>query len=489
MKLVTKLIWVVILSCLVTAPGWAKRDAKEAVVKIYTMYNRYNYYNPWQMWGQQRRSGSGCIIAGRRILTNAHVVGDQTFIQVKRAGKAKKYTAEVETVAHESDLAILRVKDDSFFSGVEPLEIGALAEVRDGVAVYGFPEGGDQLAITEGVVSRVEHRKYTHSNANLLTCQIDAAINPSSSGGPVIKDDKIVGVAFQAGRGENIGYMVPVPVINHFLKDIEDGKYEGTPGLGISWQKMENLDIKLKFNMAAEQTGVLVNKIYPDSPARGILKSGDVILSIDGKNVENDGTIEFRKDERTFFGYLVQEKYINDTVKFEILRENKITNVEIKLSTPMNFWRLVPDEQYDVAPSYYILGGLIFEPLALNFLKVWGRNWHYDAPMNLLNYYYHGEPTDEQREIVVLVQVLADEINVGYHDLRYNVISYVNGKKISTLKDLVSAFEEHEGKYHIIVDERGHKIVLDKSKVDKSSQRILKKYKISSDRSKDLQGW
>ncbi|GAG49826.1 unnamed protein product, partial [marine sediment metagenome] len=92
MKLFRKLIWVVILSCLVTPPGWAKRDAKEAVVKIYTMYNRYNYYNPWQMWGQQRRSGSGSIIAGRRILTNAHVVGDQTFILVKRAGKAKKYT-------------------------------------------------------------------------------------------------------------------------------------------------------------------------------------------------------------------------------------------------------------------------------------------------------------------------------------------------------------------------------------------------------------
>jgi len=241
--------------------------------------------------------------------------------------------------------------------------------------------------------------------------------------------------------------------------------------------------------MAAKQSGVLVNKIYPDSPARGIFKSGDVILSIDGKNVENDGTIEFRQDERTFFGYLVQEKYIYDTVNFETLRENKIMNVEIKLSTPMNFWRLVPDEQYDVAPSYYILGGVVFEPLTVNFLKLWGRNWHYDAPMNLVNYYYHGEPKDEQREIVVLVQVLADEINVGYHGWRYNVISYVNGKKISTLKDLVTAFEERKGKYHIIVDEQGHKIVLDKSKVDKSNQRILKKYKITSDRSKDLEGW
>jgi len=444
------------------------------------------YDEPWKMLRQKQRSGSGCIISGRRILTNAHVVGDQTFIQTKKAGEAKKYTAGVEIVAHECDLAILRVDDDSFFSGVKPVEIGGLAEVRDKVAVYGFSEGGDELCITEGVVSRVEHRKYTHSGAYLLTCQIDAAINPGSSGGPVIKDDKVVGVAFQAGSGENIGYMVPAPIINHFLEDTEDGTYDGIPGLGISWQEMENPDLRVKFGMTEKQTGVLVNKIYPDSPARGILKSGDIILSIDGKSVENDGTIEFRQGERTFSGYLVQKKYINDIVDLEVFRENKCMNIEIKLTTPMNSGQLVASEQYDVAPTYYILGGLVFEPLTLNFLKTW-KKWYLNAPSNLLNYYFRGEPTDERREVVVLVKVLADEINVGYHEWKNSVILYVNGKKISTIKDLVNAFEEHEGKYHTIVDERGYKIVLDKNKVGENSQRILKKYRINSDRSKDLE--
>ena len=489
MRLFTKLIWVVIVSWVIAPPAWAERDVKKAVIKIYTVYNKHDYYEPWQMWGQQRRNGSGCIISGKRILTNAHVVADQTFIQVRRAGEVKRYVAEVGIVAHEYDLAILRVNDDSFFSDVEPLEIGDLAEVRDRVAVYGFPEGGDKLSITEGVVSRVEHQTYTHSSAYLLSCQIDAAINPGSSGGPVIKDDKIVGIAFQAGSGENIGYMVPVPVINHFLEDIKDGTYDGTPGLGISWQEMENPDIRLSFHMAENETGVLVNKIYPDSPATGILKSGDVILSIDGKNVENDGTIEFREDERTFFGYSVQSKYINDTVSFEILRENKIMSIEITLSKPLDSWRLVPHEQYDIAPRYYILGGLVFEPLTMNFLKAWGKNWYDAAPRNLVNYFYHGEPTADRREIVVLIKVLADEINAGYYDRIYNVISYINGGKISTIRDLVRAFEEHQGKYYIIVDQAGYKIVLEKSKVDKNSQRILEKYGISSDRSKDLESW
>jgi len=87
---------------------------------------------------------------------------------------------------------------------------------------------------------------------------------------------------------------------------------------------------------------------------------------------------------------------------------------------------------------------------------------------------------------VVLVKVLADESNVGYHELRNNVISSVNGREISAMKDLVNAFEENEEKYHRIVDEQGYQIVLEKKKVDENREKILNKYRISSDRSKDL---
>ncbi len=187
------------------------------MVKVYTIYSEYDYDMPWQISRQGEKSGSGCIISGKRILTNAHVVADQTFVQVKRAGEAKKYMAEVEFVAHDCDLAVLKVSDDSFFTGVEPIEIGNLPKMGDKVAVYGFPEGGDELCITEGVVSRVEYQNYAHSGAYLLACQIDAAINPGNSGGPVIKNGEIVGIAFQRRTsGENIGYMIPAPVINHF---------------------------------------------------------------------------------------------------------------------------------------------------------------------------------------------------------------------------------------------------------------------------------
>jgi hypothetical protein len=162
-------------------------------------------------------------------------------------------------------------------------------------------------------------------------------------------------------------------------------------------------------------------------------------------------------------------------------------NVAVKLSTPIHFSRLVPHEQYDVIPTYYILGGMLFEPVTLNYLKTWGKKWIFSAPDDLTHYYLYGKRTDDRKEVIVLVEVLADEINVGYHDLDNRVVSQVNGKRISTMEDLVAAFEYHTGKYHIILDERGHQIVLDRTKVEQNSQRILERYRIAADRSKDLQ--
>lgn len=482
--MITGLILILFLSSI----SLAQPNITSSIVKIYTVYNKHSYYRPWQMMGQESLSGSGCIIGGNRILTNAHVVADAMFIQVKRAGMAKKYTAEVEIVAHECDLAILRVKDKSFFDGAMPIEIGELPEVGDTVATYGFPAGGEELAFTEGVVSRVEHQSYSHSEANLLCCQIDAAINPGSSGGPVILEGMIIGVAFQGGYGENIGYMVSVPVINHFLEDVKDGKYDGIPSLGVPWQKIENQDMRLYYKMREEHTGVLLNKIYPGSPAKGILRPGDIVLSVEGVDVANDGTIRFRENERTFFGYVIQNKFIGETAEFEILREGKVLKEKIKLTIPTNFCRLVPPEQYDEVPRYYIAGGLLFQPLSTNYLteRVMDDEYESDFFFNLYTYIETGEPTEERREIVVLASVLADEINVGYHDLKDIVISHVNGKKISTMEDLVAAVEGNEGSYHVLVDGRGKEIVLDKKKMDARNGIIVKRYQIPFDRSEDL---
>ena len=470
---------------LLATPAYAQRDLEEATVKIYAVYSEYDYDMPWQLVGQDRGVGSGCIISGNRVLTNAHVVANQTFIQIKRAGHAKKYNAAVEIVAHECDLALLRVDDPAFFSGVKPLALGTLPRMRDKVAVYGFPVGGEELSITEGVVSRIELTRYSHSGAMLLTCQIDAAINPGNSGGPVIKDGRIVGIAFQGYTfAQSIGYMVPAPVIDHFLKDSADGTYDGIPGLGIAWQDMENPGLRAHFRMSDKQTGVLITYIAPGAAAGAQLQIGDVLLAIEEKPIANDGTISFRGTERIHFANEVQRKFMGETISCRIMRGGKVMDVTIPLRTRLQSGRLVPYTLYEKAPTYYIVGGLVFQPLTMNYLEAWDKMA--DVPPHLVNYYYHGRQSENRQQVIVLTKVLGDELTVGYDDFKDRVITRVNGKEISTMADLMKAIEGNEGRYHVLMDEWGNQIVLERDKIDRAQKKILEKYKIDADRSADL---
>lgn len=105
------------------------------------------------------------------------------------------------------------------------------------------------MSVTSGVVSRIEVTSYVHGAAELLGIQIDAAINSGNSGGPSFNENgECVGIAFQSLKhedAENIGYIIPTPVIEHFIRDYDvHGQYTGFPCLGVEWQKLENPDLR-----------------------------------------------------------------------------------------------------------------------------------------------------------------------------------------------------------------------------------------------------
>ena len=467
--------------------SFASEDIREAIVKVYTVSNSPDYYNPWSMQGPRGSSGSGCIIENNLILTNAHVVSNQTFLQVRKYGDTQRYRAQVVAVSHLTDLALLTVEDPVFFEGEPALSLGELPETQQEVLVYGFPMGGDMLSITKGVISRIEHQPYVHSSSVFLAGQIDAAINPGNSGGPVLVDDKIAGVVM-AGipSAQNIGYMVPVPVIRHFFQDLEDGIYEGYPSLGISVQDMENDGLRDYYQMKENLSGVLINQIVPGSPADGNLQVGDVLLSLEDYTVGNDGTIEFRTNERTHLNYVIQQKQIGEDIHLTILREGKEINIKVNLFRSLKKDRLVPMEQYETLPTYYIYGGLVFCPLTKDLLNIWGSQWVQTAPRELIYYLLNNIPEKEDQQIVVLLKVLASEVNQGYQNVSNWVVDRVNGEKIWSMHDLLEKIENCQDAYVILEDQWNKKIVLDKNKAIESQQEILETYRIPFDRSEDL---
>jgi len=461
----------------------------DSVVKVFVTRNTIDYINPWQSKGVQEISGSGCIIQGNRVLTNAHVVNHNTFIQVRRESSQKKYIAKVETVGNDCDLAILRVEDPEFFKGVSPLEIGELPNLQDKVTVIGFPMGGDKLSITQGVVSRMESIDYVNSYRSLFGVQIDAAINPGNSGGPAINNGKIVGIVMQGiSSSQNIGYIIPTPIINHFLKDSEGGQYAGFPYLGIYFSNTENKALRKYYGVADDVGGVLVTNILPFSSADGFLEEGDIILEINGVAISDDATFAFRNNERLDMQHLINMQKIGETAVLKICRKDKVSIVKVPLKSVAD---LVTIANYSEKPSFCIYGGLIFTVLSEDLIRELENERDNPAPLSF--YYYSrglGSLNEKRKkEIVVLLKVLSDEINIGYSNHRYEIITKINGKEFDSFKQFVKLIEDAQGENIVFENEDKKKIILSCKDIAKITQDIIRRNNIPSQFSDDVAQW
>ena len=277
----------------VLASSGLAAEPERSVIQIMTFSQQPVWDAPWRFDPVRRSSGSGFVIKGKRIMTNAHVVSWAKQILVHRYQDPRPYLARVKFIAHDCDLALLEVEDESFFSGLEPLKFGDLPKVRSTVVTHGYPAGGEQISYTRGVVSRIELQNYVHSgNRSFLTVQTDAAINPGNSGGPVVQDDLVVGVAFQGMPGlENTGFFIPPPVIHHFLKDIEDGFYGGFPMAGIRVVPLQNPAYRRYLRLPDNDLGARVDSLLPIAATEKLIQLDDVLLRVGKYEVASDGTV------------------------------------------------------------------------------------------------------------------------------------------------------------------------------------------------------
>lgn len=462
-----------------------------SVIKIFAVRTEPNLSMPWQMKRQYSSTASGFAVAGKRIVTNAHAVAFQTSIRVRKHGSAEKFVARVIGVCHQSDLAVLTVEDESFWRDVDVLEFGDIPDLQESITVIGYPTGGDSISVTKGVVSRIEETYYSHGNFRLLAIQIDAAINPGNSGGPALSVDmKVVGVCFETLlNAENIGYIIPVPVVKHFLEDVDrnNGSCSGFCDIGIQIQLMESDHIRKAMGMSQEQTGILVNKVYPLSDAINVLQKDDVILSISGSQIGNDGTIPFRDGgERVSFRYAILHMFDGDSVSMQVLRNREIIDVTVKVMKP-GMLAAIPANQYDVIPSYFIFAGMVFQVLTQPYLSSeWGKEWQQKAPVRFVEKGLYAAKDKPDQEVVILSQILAADINVTYQQYVPNIVTHVNNVPINNLRHLVELVESNNAAFLRLDLESERVIVLDAQMAASENAEILESHNIPYVKSADL---
>ncbi len=118
-------------------------------------------------------------------------------------------------------------------------------------------------------------RGYVHSGPDAhLVVQTDAAINPGNSGGPVVQDGRVVGVAFQGFPGfDNMGFFIPIPVVRHFLEDLEDGSYDGFPDSGLETSPLLSPAYRRERGLPEDRSGAVVNRVVPGGTADGVVRA------------------------------------------------------------------------------------------------------------------------------------------------------------------------------------------------------------------------
>lgn len=454
-------------------------DAYKGIVKIEVAIRQPDYTTPWQSGRFGGGNGTGFMVSPGLFMTNAHVVANAERITVSPYGDARKYAARVKHVAHDADLALVEVTEAvESFADVPCLQFSdKLPKLEDEVRAVGYPIGGSRLSVTRGIVSRIDTTLYSHSQSEShLTVQIDAAINPGNSGGPVLMDDKVVGVAFQGLlQANSTGYMIPMPVIKRFLKDVEDGHYDKYVDLAVNFFPLTNPAMRKQYGLAESSPGVLVGQVVKGGTCDGVLQPGDLLLAINDLPVDRSAMIEL-DGERVMLEELAERSFKGDTLRMRIQRDGVQHDVEVQLKPLIA--NAILAQEYDRMPRYVQFGGLVFQPLHRNVISAHQINLT-TLNVDVEDYLKHGGSLEKQ-DLVLLTKVLKDEVNARYTAYGTRLVTKVNGVEVKGVEHLYSLLYPQDAPrpdFTVIeFSDSPRPMVIDNAAIDAANNRINARY-------------
>jgi Do/DeqQ family serine protease len=289
----------------------------------------------------ERSLGSGVVVdPSGLIVTNYHVIEGASEVKVALSDK-REFAADIVLKDQRSDLAVLRIKGakERFptlqFANSDDLQVG------DVVLAIGDPFGVGQT-VTHGIVSAVARTDVGISDYQFFI-QTDAAINPGNSGGPLVDmNGRMVGlnsaIYSRSGGSQGIGFAIPANMVRVVVASAEDGSGAvKRPWLGAKLQEVTP-DIADSLGLQ-RPSGALVASVAADSPAaRAGIKTGDVIVSVDGTEV----------DDPTAFNYRFATKPLGGSAQLGVMRQGHAIVIPIALQSLPD----TPREEVEIrAPS------------------------------------------------------------------------------------------------------------------------------------------
>ncbi len=303
--------------------------------------------------GSQERSGTGSgffVNKAGDIITNNHVVEGASEITIRLHGSKKTYKAKVVGRAPDFDLALIRAEGLPA-GAIQPIPLGDSTKLDVGLKAIamGAPFGLD-FSVSEGIISSLERTAPVGTReVYQQVIQTDAAINPGNSGGPLLNSaGDLIGVNTQIltggiGQSAGVGFAIPVNTVAKLLPQLQaaGGKVVQAPTLGVIFTDLSLLSDEDRKQANLPAAGVLVQRVYPNSPAAAaglkggtdnslrtpgqaagaVSTNGDIITAIDGQTITKGDDLR-----SSIIG-----KRIGDSVKVTVQRDGKKRDVTVKL--------------------------------------------------------------------------------------------------------------------------------------------------------------
>jgi len=452
-------------------------------IRLHVTYQEKNHSSPWKQKKAASRSGYGCVLSSRRILTTADIVKDSTMIKVEKPAGKEYYPGRVEVIDYDVDLAVVSVEDESFFDGLRPVEMDPRIRIDQPVKFL-VMENSNKIRAIPGEIVKISVEDYFLGPDKFLT--YGAAVNFEDRGGgwsePVFSGGRLIGLTMSYSGKKQYATIIPASIISRFLAADLPGGYIGFPHHGFTGAGVRDPVFREYLGIPPEVGGLYISSIYPGGSADGVLQEGDVLVAVDGFPIDVDGyytnpdwgSIDYRDLFSRFHSP-------GDEIEVELFRGGKKLRKKLKLVRSELSDYLITPYSSGESPEYLIIGGLIFQELTADYLKDWGEKWQTKANKKYLYYYtYHSRRPEPGRDrIVILNKILPDPINLGYQGIADLVLAQVNGRSISGIGDVSEALNHPEKGFHrFTFEEFDRELILPVNSIPEADLRIGEQYGI-----------
>ena len=376
-------------------------DWTQSVVWIEATSVRHSHYQPWSR-SSRTVFKNGLVVEDGKVLTTAAGLDNATLLRVRREGTEGWRLARVDWIDPYANLALLSAGEAETWPAVSAASLARRAPDRGPVRIWRFVDG--RVVSGPGTVRRVHVPDDPQRIVRHIMLEVASELGPdtmepdsgsanaaAAAGSQIVAaGEEVIGLC--AGHDGKMLAVIPAPFIAGVLERKRHDRQASLAWYPFSWQSTQNPATNAYLGLAGSPRGVVVSALPALSPFSELLRPRDLLLSIDGFEIESDGNYLDPSYGYLPFGNLsTRGKFAGDLSTFEVWRDGKTLSVTLPLPPARYSDALVPDRVFDRSPEYLVAGGLVFQPLTTDYLRSWGEEWRRTAPFRL-RYYLRQSP-------------------------------------------------------------------------------------------------